>query len=100
MSPFSNNSRYSSWRGSCRLHEPPLMSSGPSRASLRRGWPQPTIEPKRITALEATTTLFLAAAITDAALWLALYLRPTPLGAPFALDPSHYVFHAIFYGTW
>src|SRR4051812_8034201 len=50
--------------------------------------------------LEATTTLLLLAIVSDALLSLFLYLRPSPLGAPFALDPAHYVFHALFYGAW
>jgi len=36
----------------------------------------------------------------EAGLWLFLYLRPTPFGKPFALDPAHYAFHAIYYGVW
>jgi arylsulfatase A-like enzyme len=50
--------------------------------------------------LEASVTVLLAAIVVDALLWLFLYLRPSPLGAPFALDPSHYVFHALIYGAW
>jgi arylsulfatase A-like enzyme len=50
--------------------------------------------------LEASTTLLLMAIVGDALLSLFLYLRPSPLGAPFALDPAHYVFHALFYGAW
>jgi hypothetical protein len=41
-----------------------------------------------------------SAAVVDALLWLYLYSRPTPFARPFALDPSHYVFHAIYYGVW
>lgn len=44
--------------------------------------------------------IFLCAAVVDCALWLFLYLRPAPHGSPFALDPAHYVFHAMFYGLW
>lgn len=45
-------------------------------------------------------TLASLAALCDALSQLFLYLRPTPVGTPYALDPAHYVFHAIFYGTW
>jgi len=50
--------------------------------------------------VERVLTFALAAALVDAALWLLLDLRPTPFGRPFALDPAHYVFHAIYYTTW
>ena len=49
---------------------------------------------------ERALSVALTAAAVDAALWLFLYLRPAPLGAPFALDPAHYVFHGIYYGLW
>jgi arylsulfatase A-like enzyme len=42
----------------------------------------------------------LLSAALEALLWLFLYLRPAPFGSPFALDPAHYVFHAMFYGLW
>ncbi|MFT3921179.1 MAG: sulfatase-like hydrolase/transferase [Myxococcales bacterium] len=42
----------------------------------------------------------LCAAAFEVALKLFLYLRPNPLGAPFALDPAHYVFHAAYYAAW
>ena len=51
-------------------------------------------------AVERVLSVALLAGLTDALLWLFLYLRPAPLGAPFALDPSHYVFHGIYYGLW
>lgn len=52
------------------------------------------------TPLETAATVLLVAIVVDALLWLFLYLRPSPLGAPFALDPGHYVFHALVYGAW
>ncbi len=45
-------------------------------------------------------TLATLAAFLDALSQLFLYLRPTPVGTPYTLDPAHYVFHAIYYGTW
>lgn len=65
-----------------------------------RGTRRPLAQAAPPSPLEATTTLLLMAIIGDALLSLFLYLRPSPLGAPFALDPAHYVFHALFYGAW
>jgi arylsulfatase A-like enzyme len=49
----------------------------------------------------ARPVLFSAwAAAIDTALGLHLYLRPAPLGGPFALDPTPYVLRAIYYGIW
>lgn len=51
-------------------------------------------------ALVKSAAVFLLAGLIDIALSLFLYLRPSPSGAPFALDASHYVFHAMLYGVW
>lgn len=51
-------------------------------------------------ALANILSLSWVAVLFETALWLFLYLRPTPFGRPFALDPSHYLFHAIYYGAW
>lgn len=50
--------------------------------------------------VERALSVALVAGLFDTALWLFLYLRPAPLGASFALDPAHYVFHGIYYGLW
>jgi hypothetical protein len=52
------------------------------------------------TALDHAVSLFVFAVVLESALHVLLYLRPNPFGRPFALDPAHYVFHAIYYGAW
>jgi arylsulfatase A-like enzyme len=42
----------------------------------------------------------LCAVFFEVVLKTLLYFRPNPLGAAFALDPFHYVFHAIYYAAW
>jgi hypothetical protein len=51
-------------------------------------------------ACERAATLFALAVAIESLLHLWLYLRPNPFGRPFALDPGHYLFHAIYYGAW
>ena len=50
--------------------------------------------------LTAAVTVALLGASLDGLLSIFLYLRPTPFGKPFVLDPAHYVFHALYYGVW
>jgi arylsulfatase A-like enzyme len=63
----------------------------------RRAEAPPATAPR---ALELATSVALLGAAVDALLSVFLYVRPTPFGRAYVLDPSHYVFHAIYYGAW
>lgn len=72
----------------------------PSSVQTSAGAPRPYTLPserRRIDAFDRTLTVAFVFSGVEALLWLALYLRPGPTGAPFALDPVHYLFHALAY---
>ncbi len=89
--PRTSALAYNYWRSVWQTPPAPVVEG--SRAVSPTVKPTPSVPAKILSAL-AVAVLF------EATLWLFLYLRPTPFGKPFALDPAHYVFHAIYYGAW
>jgi arylsulfatase A-like enzyme len=80
------------------------MASDISRGSLRLG--KAASQPVEHASIEAPSAFAVALTVSalgaglDALFSLFLYLRPTPFGRPFVLDPTHYVFHAVYYAAW